>query len=92
MSHRVLLVGAGAMGVGIATLTVGRGIPVVLVDTDPERLAEAPKRVRAQLRGARLFGKLPTDSRVYCPFSAWTALRSALAVCTSRGSIAPSRR
>lgn len=61
--HRLMLVGAGVMGVGIAALAVGRGIPVVLVDVDPARLAAAPQQVRAQLRGAQLLGKLPAGGR-----------------------------
>jgi methoxymalonate biosynthesis protein len=58
MSHRVGVLGAGVMGTGIAALATGCGLPVTLVDTDPDRLADAPARVARQLRLARLMGAL----------------------------------
>ncbi|WP_194906503.1 3-hydroxyacyl-CoA dehydrogenase family protein [Catenulispora rubra] len=51
--------GAGVMGIGIATLLVGRGIPVTLVDVDPERRDSARRRLRDELRLARMTGALP---------------------------------
>ncbi|APU21366.1 3-hydroxyacyl-CoA dehydrogenase [Actinoalloteichus sp. GBA129-24] len=47
------------MGIGIATLLVGRGVPVTLVDVDPARLGTARERVRAELRFAHMMGALP---------------------------------
>lgn len=40
----VAVFGAGVMGIGIATLLVGRGMPVTLVDVDPARRDSAPDR------------------------------------------------
>lgn len=62
--HRVALFGAGVMGVGIATLAVGSGLPVVLVDVDPAKLASARERVRAELRLAHMMGALPRGGPV----------------------------
>jgi methoxymalonate biosynthesis protein len=59
MEHRLAILGAGLMGAGIATLAVGNGMPVTLVDLDPDKLATADTRVASQLRMARLMGGLP---------------------------------
>lgn len=61
--HRLAVLGGGTMGVGIATLAVGHGVPVVLVEVDADRRAEAPARVRQQLRMAQLMGGLRRDAR-----------------------------
>ncbi|GAA0988590.1 3-hydroxyacyl-CoA dehydrogenase family protein [Acrocarpospora macrocephala] len=53
------VLGAGVMGTGIAALAIGHGIPVVLVDVSEDRLADARRRVDAQLRHARLMGSVP---------------------------------
>jgi methoxymalonate biosynthesis protein len=58
-THLLAIFGAGVMGVGITTLAIGRGVPVVLVDVDPARLARARERVRAELRLAHMLGALP---------------------------------
>lgn len=47
------------MGIGIATLVVGRGLPVTLVDVDQARLDKASERVRDELRLAYMMGSLP---------------------------------
>ncbi|HWM04023.1 MAG TPA: 3-hydroxyacyl-CoA dehydrogenase family protein [Actinophytocola sp.] len=57
--HRLAILGAGVMGTAIATLAVGRGLPVTLVDTDPAAADRAGESVRQQLRLAQLMGKLP---------------------------------
>ncbi|MET8813829.1 3-hydroxyacyl-CoA dehydrogenase family protein [Streptomyces sp. NPDC004549] len=57
----IAVLGAGTMGVGIATLITGHGLPVVLVDVDENRLGQAPTAVARGLRMARLMGKLPRD-------------------------------
>jgi methoxymalonate biosynthesis protein len=49
------------MGTGIAALATGCGLPVTLVDVDPERVGSAPARVARQLRLARLMGGLGPD-------------------------------
>ncbi|MEV4495743.1 3-hydroxyacyl-CoA dehydrogenase [Micromonospora arborensis] len=61
--HRLAVLGAGTMGVGIATLAIGYGVPVVLVDIDADRRAEAPDKVRQQLRMAQLMGGLRRDAQ-----------------------------
>ncbi|SEG91815.1 methoxymalonate biosynthesis protein [Actinacidiphila yanglinensis] len=58
-TRRLAVFGAGVMGIGITTLAIGRGIPVVLVDVDQERLGTARQRVRNELRLAHMMGALP---------------------------------
>ncbi len=53
---RLAVLGAGVMGVSITTLALGRGVPVVLVETDPEKRADAPARIERELRTAQLMG------------------------------------
>lgn len=57
--HRLAIVGAGVMGTGIATLALGHGLPVTLVDVDEATLETARGRIRQQLRHAQLLGALP---------------------------------
>ncbi|MFD4509063.1 3-hydroxyacyl-CoA dehydrogenase family protein [Streptomyces sp. NPDC058457] len=57
----IAVLGAGVMGVGITTLLAGHGLPVRLVDNDPEKLTRAPGRIRQELRMAQLMGALPSD-------------------------------
>jgi methoxymalonate biosynthesis protein len=59
--HRLAIVGAGVMGTGIATLAVGYGVPVTLIDVGESILAEARTAVAQQLRLARLMGSLPRE-------------------------------
>ncbi|MFI6743574.1 3-hydroxyacyl-CoA dehydrogenase family protein [Nonomuraea sp. NPDC050451] len=56
----VAVIGAGVMGTGIATLLSGYGLPVILVDADPQALARATAQVRGQLRLARMMKALPS--------------------------------
>jgi methoxymalonate biosynthesis protein len=58
-SRKLAIVGAGVMGAGIATLAVGHGVPVLLLDIHEERLRQARDAVRRELGFARLMGKLP---------------------------------
>lgn len=60
-NYSVAILGAGVMGTGIATLTVGHGIPVVLVDVSDEKLDRAREEIASQLRHAHLMSALPTD-------------------------------
>jgi methoxymalonate biosynthesis protein len=62
--HRLAILGAGVMGTAIATLAVGRGLPVTLIDTDPDRAGRARESVRQQLRLAQLMGSLPRTGPV----------------------------
>jgi methoxymalonate biosynthesis protein len=57
--HRLAVLGAGVMGTGIATLAVGCGVPVVLVDVDEAIVARARAAVSRQLRLATMMGTLP---------------------------------
>ncbi|WP_431040640.1 3-hydroxyacyl-CoA dehydrogenase family protein [Streptomyces sp. P1-3] len=59
---RLAVLGAGVMGVGIATLAQGHGVPVVLVDIREEALERAVGTIPRQLRLARLHGKLPREA------------------------------
>ena len=58
-SHRVAILGAGVMGTNIATLALGHGATVVLVDVNEIVLDQARKTIRQKLRHARLMGALP---------------------------------
>ncbi|MCS7476764.1 3-hydroxyacyl-CoA dehydrogenase family protein [Umezawaea endophytica] len=60
----IAVLGAGVMGTAIATLAIGHGVPVTLVDTDADKLAAAEQSVRRQLRGARLVGAMPRSGPV----------------------------
>jgi methoxymalonate biosynthesis protein len=61
MNFDLAVLGAGTMGVGLAALATGSGLPVLLVETDDNRRAAAAGAVRAQVRTARMLGKLPRD-------------------------------
>lgn len=57
MADGVLAVlGAGTMGAGLAALALGRGVDVVLVETDPEVAGAVGKKVRQDARLGRLLG------------------------------------
>ncbi|MFB7176133.1 3-hydroxyacyl-CoA dehydrogenase family protein [Streptomyces sp. NPDC056257] len=56
------VLGAGVMGVGIAALALGHGIPVVLVDVDATALERAAREVPLRIRQGQLLGKLPRDT------------------------------
>ncbi|ONI91076.1 3-hydroxyacyl-CoA dehydrogenase [Saccharothrix sp. ALI-22-I] len=58
----VAVLGAGVMGTGIATLALGHGLPVVLVDVDDAVLERALAQVARQLKLGRLMGGLPRES------------------------------
>ncbi|MGC5662921.1 3-hydroxyacyl-CoA dehydrogenase family protein [Micromonospora sp. WMMD723] len=62
-ARRLVVLGAGVMGTGIAALAIGHGIAVSMIDVDRGRLAEATVRVDRQVRTARLMGCLPPDVR-----------------------------
>lgn len=53
------MLGAGVMGRGIATLAIGRGIAVSLVDVDETALSAARATIATELRLARLLGGVP---------------------------------
>jgi methoxymalonate biosynthesis protein len=57
--HRLAVVGAGVMGTNIATLAIGHGIPVVLIDVGDPVLAKARQTITQKLRHAQLMGALP---------------------------------
>lgn len=61
--HRLAVLGAGVMGTNIATVAIGRGVPVVLADVDDQALTRAVPRIHAQLRHAQLLGALPREGR-----------------------------
>lgn len=60
----IAVLGAGVMGTGIAALALGRGLEVILVDVDDEKLARGRERVRSELRMGQLLGKLPRTGAV----------------------------
>lgn len=63
MTHRLAILGAGVMGTGIATLAVGGGLAVTLIDVSEQILDRARAQVTQQLRLARLIGALPAGQR-----------------------------
>jgi methoxymalonate biosynthesis protein len=56
LAAQLVVLGAGVMGVSIATLALGHGFPVLLVDVDSTRLDQAHREVTTQLRLAQLMG------------------------------------
>jgi len=54
--HRLAIVGAGVMGTNIATLAIGHGVPVVLIDVSDPVLARARQTITQKLRHAQLMG------------------------------------
>ncbi|MER5704378.1 3-hydroxyacyl-CoA dehydrogenase family protein [Micromonospora sp. NPDC002296] len=58
-THRLMILGAGVMGVGIASLGVGFGLRVTLVDVDEAKLDHARRKIRQELKLAQLMGALP---------------------------------
>ncbi|WP_432040313.1 3-hydroxyacyl-CoA dehydrogenase family protein [Streptomyces cucumeris] len=62
-SHRIAVLGAGVMGVGITALALGHGLPVLLIDTDRDKLDRAGGAIDHELRIAQLMGTLPADVR-----------------------------
>src|SRR5690349_12701671 len=63
MTHHLAVLGAGVMGTGIATLAMGSGFAVTLIDLDEEILGRARAQVTRQLRLARMIGALPAGQR-----------------------------
>src|SRR4051794_19765431 len=59
--HRLAVLGAGTMGTGIATLAIGRGVSVTLIDVDERIVAKARTTAAQQLRLGRLMGALPRE-------------------------------
>jgi methoxymalonate biosynthesis protein len=57
--HRLAIVGAGVMGTNIATLAMGHGVPVVLIDVSDPVLARARQTIAQKLRHAQLLGAFP---------------------------------
>lgn len=57
----IAVLGAGVMGVGVTTLALGHGVPVLLVDVDDDKLEQARPRIDRQLRMAHLKGALPRE-------------------------------
>lgn len=53
---RLTVLGAGVMGTGIATLALGHGFPVLMIDIDGSALDKARNDIEAQLRIAQLMG------------------------------------
>ncbi|WP_439659614.1 3-hydroxyacyl-CoA dehydrogenase family protein [Lentzea sp. HUAS TT2] len=60
----IAVLGAGVMGTGIATLAIGHGVDVTLVDVDDDKLTAARAAVKQQLRGAKIMGKMPKSEPV----------------------------
>lgn len=56
------IVGAGTMGADIATATLQRGFPTVLVDSNSEALARAKARIMAAIEKGVSSGKLSADA------------------------------
>lgn len=63
-THQLGVLGAGVMGTAIATLAIGHGVHVVLVDVDEAALTRARRGVKQQLKLAQLMGHLPRGGAV----------------------------
>jgi 3-hydroxybutyryl-CoA dehydrogenase len=60
---RVAVLGAGAMGHGIAQVTAGAGLPTLLFDASPEQLRAARDRIAANLEKGVQRGKVTSEER-----------------------------
>lgn len=58
-AHRLAIFGAGTMGVGIAAMAIGHGVPVILIEIDEAAYASAHTRVGRQTRHAQLLAGTP---------------------------------
>ncbi|MEU2210523.1 3-hydroxyacyl-CoA dehydrogenase family protein [Streptomyces hygroscopicus] len=56
---RLMVLGAGTMGLGITSLAVGHGVPVTVVEVDQAKADRTPVAVAERLRMAQLMGALP---------------------------------
>ncbi|MBM3276934.1 MAG: 3-hydroxybutyryl-CoA dehydrogenase [Candidatus Handelsmanbacteria bacterium] len=77
--HRIALIGAGAMGCGIAQVLLTSGLEVALHDADPAALQRALDRIAARLRRQVEKGELDPSAceealRRLTPLSDWPAL------------------
>lgn len=59
--HPLVVVGGGVMGSSIATLALGHGHPVLLIDNDATVLDQARSKIRQQLKHAQMMDALPAD-------------------------------
>ncbi|MFD8278863.1 3-hydroxyacyl-CoA dehydrogenase family protein [Streptomyces solisilvae] len=60
-AHRLMVLGAGTMGLGITSLAVGHGIPVTVVEVDEAKAGRTRAAVTERLRMAQLMRALPAD-------------------------------
>jgi methoxymalonate biosynthesis protein len=79
---RLVILGAGVMGTGIATMVLGHGVPVCLVDIDDAILARARVAIERQLRHGQLLGAFPAGrtAGVLMTATSLTAATQAVAV------------
>jgi len=56
------VIGGGTMGVGIATTLLNAGIPVILIEMQDDRIAQAQAAIKKNLAGALKRGKLTEKS------------------------------
>lgn len=59
LERPLVVIGGGVMGSSIATLALGHGRPVLLIDSDAEALGQARSRIGQQLKHAQLLDALP---------------------------------
>ncbi|HIO66519.1 MAG TPA: 3-hydroxyacyl-CoA dehydrogenase family protein, partial [Planctomycetes bacterium] len=63
MAHRITVIGAGTMGLGIAQVTAIHGIQTVLCDLSPEQLTAACCQIEASVEKGIEKGKNPVEAR-----------------------------
>jgi methoxymalonate biosynthesis protein len=63
-AHRLMILGAGVMGCGIAALALGHGVPVALIDDDQRALDQSRRTIAEHLHQGRALGTLPADKPV----------------------------
>ena len=63
MSQRIVVIGAGTMGHGIAQVAAMAGYDVALVDTTDDYVRRGMDRIRANLEEGVRRGKLTEDAR-----------------------------
>ena len=63
-AYRLMILGAGVMGCGVAALALGHGVPVVLVDTEQRALDCARRLIAEHLHEGRAMGTIPVGGPV----------------------------
>jgi methoxymalonate biosynthesis protein len=96
VAAQLAVLGAGVMGVSIATLALGNGLPVVLVDIDAAKLGQVHIDVAKHLRlaqlmgacsGAKSIGELVTSTSVHDAVDASVVIEAITEIAESKSKV-----